>query len=85
MSRTEAVDVTGAEGPRPPAPRSRLQRLGEAVGLGDVIVVIGLVLWVIAFWGAWRIALGVPAAVLVAWALPPRPPFVLRDTPRGRG
>lgn len=95
MSRTELVELT-PEGPRvrpmppatdtppPPAP-PWFARMRSAVSFGDVVVFVGLVLWAIGFWGEPRLALGVPGAVLILWALPPRPPFLQREPTRERG
>ena len=95
MSRTEVIDVTGAieAPPRPPAVEDPgrpvgipiHQRILAAVDVADLFVGLGLVLWAIGFWPDLRLALGVPGAVLVLWALPPRPPFVRHEPSQERG
>jgi len=60
-----------------PPPLTWRQRLGQIVGLSELLVVVGLALWVVAFWTTAReAALGVPAAILVWYGLPPRPWFI---------
>lgn len=45
----------------------------------DLVVVTGLALWMCAWWAVARpLALAIPAAVLVWYGLPPRPPFIAR-------
>ncbi len=57
-----------------------------AVSLGDLLLVGGLALVVLAFWEISRpAALGIPGAVLIWYALPAREPFIRRARPDGRG
>lgn len=51
-----------------------------AIGLQEVLVVIGLIALSAACWEIYRpAAYGVPGAVLLWWSLPSRPPFITRD------
>lgn len=63
--------------PLVPAPPRWWQRLGHIVGPSEVLVLAGLALWIWAFWAMSRAAaLGLPAAILVWYGLPPRPWFI---------
>lgn len=72
MPRHETITVTAD----PPAasPRAWTARL-RALQV-ELFLLAGLLLWVAAFWPQRAIALGVPAAVILWFGLPTRPPFV---------
>lgn len=62
----------------------RVRAVAGAVSMGDVLLAVGLGLIAWGFWDVSRpVALGVPGAVLVWYALPPRPPFIERPREKG--
>jgi hypothetical protein len=51
----------------------------------ELVVLIALALWVWGFWSvAWSVALAFPSIVMIWYALPSRPPFILRSDGKDR-